>query len=60
MAKVSSIKNFILEKEGSLIDYIIMGKNDENSFNLEITGPMSLLIGFAVALTAFEGKSSQN
>jgi hypothetical protein len=60
MAKVSSIKNFILEKEGSLIDFVLMGKNDENSFNLEITGPISLLTGFAVALAAFEGKSPQN
>ena len=60
MAKVSSIKNFILEKEGSLIDFIILGKNDEDSFNLEITGPISLLVGFAIALTAFEGKSFQS
>lgn len=54
-AECSSIKNFILEDEYGK-DILMFGKINESTFNIEISCPLSALVGFAIALTSFDSK----
>jgi tubby-related protein 1 len=51
-----SIKNFILEDREGGSEVLLFGKINDNSFNLDVTAPMSPLLATAVALSSFDSR----
>lgn len=50
----ASVKNFILEVEGESDEVVLFGKRDEKRFNLDVAGPASPYLAFAIALSSFD------
>ena len=55
-AAVPSVKNFIIERQANGIDLVLFGKDGDNTFNLDVTGPFSPFLGFATALSSFDNR----
>lgn len=54
-AKLASVKNFMLEDfKGN--DALLLGKIDENIYNLDVYYPLTTLQGTAIALSSFAYK----
>lgn len=52
-----SIKNFILEEVNeSNHEVLLFGKASDSKFNMDISGPLSPMIGFAIALSSFDSR----
>ena len=57
--EVPSIKNFILEDGVKGRELVVFGKVSEDRFNLEMGGAVSPLVGFALALSAFDSRVTE-
>ena len=53
-AKIPSVKNFVLTDAGEHDDFLLMGKEEEDLFNLEVKWPVSIYQAFAIAISSIE------
>jgi hypothetical protein len=56
MAPCPSVKNFILEDESVGREVALFGKQDDSTFNLDVSAGVSPYVAFAIALANFDNR----